>query len=73
MCDLFDIEQYNKEKNTYNWFKPATYLCLSQTTTWISNSIYLGGVFSAVQLFEVVVRFVDIGGIVDHLCLNFSL
>jgi hypothetical protein len=26
-----------------------------------------------VQLLEVVVRFVDIGGIVDHLCLNFFL
>jgi len=62
MCDLFDIEQYNKEKNTYNWFNPATYLC----------HIFVV-VFSAVQLFEVVVRFVDIGGIVDHLCLNFSL
>jgi hypothetical protein len=29
--------------------------------------------FFTVQLFEVVGRFVDIGGIVDHLCLNFFL
>ena len=29
--------------------------------------------FLTVQLFEAVVRFVDIGGIVDHLCLNFFL
>jgi len=28
-CDLFDIEQCNKErKNTYNWLNPAAYLCL---------------------------------------------
>jgi hypothetical protein len=28
-CDLFDIEQYNKErKNTYKWLNPATFLCL---------------------------------------------
>jgi hypothetical protein len=30
-------------------------------------------IFLTVQLFEVVVRFVDIGGIVDHLSLNFFL
>ena len=29
--------------------------------------------FLTVQLFEVVVRFVNINGIVDHLCLNFCL
>jgi hypothetical protein len=28
--------------------------------------------FFSVQLFKAVVRFVDIGGIVDHLCLYFS-
>jgi hypothetical protein len=67
----FDIEQYNKEKNTYNWFNPATYLCLSQTMTWISNSKCC--LFFIVQLFELVVRFDDVGGIVDHLCLNFFL
>jgi hypothetical protein len=30
-------------------------------------------IFLTVQLFEVVIRFVDIGGIVDHLSLNFFL
>jgi len=29
--------------------------------------------FFTVQLFEVVVRFDDVGEIVDHLCLNFIL
>jgi hypothetical protein len=65
---FFKLSNTIKNK-IYNWFNPVTYLSLSQTTTWISYSICL---FFTVQLFEVIVRFVDIVGIVDHLCLNFK-
>ena len=50
-----------------NWFIPVMFLCLSQSRTWISNAKCCG----LFRLFngltgELVVRFVDIGGIVDH-------
>ena len=45
-------------------------LCASQSRTWISNVNVV--VFFSVQLrWQVIVRFVDIGEIDDHLCLNF--
>ena len=52
-----------------NRFNPATLLCLSQT--WISNVI-CGGLFMFSEFrWEVILRFVDIGEIDDHHCLNF--
>jgi len=53
-----------------NWFNPATFLCLYQARTWISNVVFC--VFSHLRR-EVIVNFVDIGVIVDHHCLNFFL
>ena len=56
-----------------NWFIPAILLCLSQAMTWISKGICLG-VFCVqwVQLrWDVIIRFVDIDGIVNHYCLYF--
>ena len=52
---------------------PTICLCLSQARTWISNVI-CRGLFCVqwVQLrWEVIVGFLDIGGIDDHHCLNF--
>jgi hypothetical protein len=51
-------------------FNPATFLCLSKARTWIFKAIS-GGlfVFNGLRL-VLIVRFVDIGGIVDHHCLN---
>ena len=37
-CDIW-YWTIQSRLNTYNWFNPATYLCLSQTTNWISKSI----------------------------------
>ena len=55
-----------------NRFNPATSLCLSQARTWISNIMLLSLIFVFNELrWEVIVCFVDIGGIVDHHCLNF--
>jgi hypothetical protein len=54
-------------------FNPATFLCLSQARTWISNVI-CHSLFCVqwVQLkWEVIVRFIDIGGIDNCHCLNF--
>ena len=54
-----------------NLFNPNTLLCLFQSTTWISNIICHGlFVFSELR-WEAHVRFVDIGGIIDHHLLNF--
>jgi hypothetical protein len=39
--------------------------------TWISNTIYRGQSCSMIWKWEVIVCFVDIGGIVDHHCLRF--
>ena len=48
-----------------------TQCCLFQSTTWISNIICHGlFVFSELR-WEAHVRFVDIGGIIDHHLLNF--
>ena len=53
----------------------ATYVCLFQDKTWSSNVIprhtYVMGWFFFVFKWEVVVLFDDIGGIVDHHCLNY--
>ena len=50
-------------------FNPATFLYLSQARTWISNIIFrlffLPFLFTELR-WEVIVHFVDIGGIVDH-------
>ena len=48
-------------------FNPITFLCLSKAKIWISNVICSAFFFGV----EVIYRFVDIGGIVDHHCLNF--
>ena len=51
-----------------NGFNHVTFLCLFQARTWISNAICRG--LPYVQWYDlrslVIVRFVDIGGIVDH-------
>ena len=50
-----------------------TFLYLPQSRTWILNVVRHGlfvFLFSELR-WEVIVRFVDIGGIVDHYCLNF--
>ena len=53
---LLDIHlSIGKGCDLINKFNPVKFLCLSRAWTWISN----------------VVCFVDIGGIVDHHCLNF--
>jgi hypothetical protein len=66
-------------------FWPATFLCLSQAKTWISNAICRGLFMYNSMMSKVVVRFVQvdcwsslfnisvffyIGGIVDHHCLE---
>ena len=52
-------------------FNTVTFMCLSQVMTCISNTICRGHFFLFSDLrSEVVVRFVDIDGIVDHHCLN---
>ena len=54
-----------------NLFNPVTCLCLSKARTWISN-IPFSFCVQWVQLrWEMILRFVDIGGIDDHHCLNF--
>ena len=55
-------------------FNPVTFVCLSQTRTCISSIICRGLflVLSALR-WEVIFRFVDIGRIVDHRCLNFFI
>jgi hypothetical protein len=56
-----------------NWFNPALFVYLSQARTCISNIIImLLSLFIFSELgWEVIVCFVDIGGILDHHCLNF--
>ena len=57
----------------FNRFNSTTFLCLSQTKTWISNVIYDGlflFLFSELKR-EVIVRLIVIGGIVDYHCLSF--
>ena len=66
---------HHKGWDPMNRFDPATFLCLSHAVpTWISNVMYRNlffKMFSDLRL-EVIVRFVVIGRIVDHHCLNFS-
>ena len=66
---------HHKGWDPMNRFDPATFLCLSYAVpTWISNVMYRNlflKMFSDLRL-EVIVRFVVIGRIVDHHCLNFS-
>jgi hypothetical protein len=52
-----------------NQLNPATFLCLVQARTWISIDLLM---FNDLR-WEVIVRFVDIGGIAVHCCLNFLL
>ena len=52
---------------------PPQFLCLSQARTWISNVICHGLFMFSELRQEVFVRFVDIGGIGDHHCLNFLI
>ena len=41
-------------------------MCLFQIKTWISNVIWRDLLFCDGLMLEVIVRFVDIGGIIDH-------
>ena len=73
----FRLRSSNQEGDwgPINWFSPDTFLCLSQARTLIAiaTSYVVGGgvgVFSEWRR-EGTVRFVDVGGIVDHHCLNF--
>ena len=58
--------------DSINMFNPATCLCLSQTTTWISQRhISLSFCVQSIQTrWEMIVHFVDIGVIDDHHCSN---
>ena len=73
LYDLHDLHQIlieiDEGWDPINQFNPTTFLCLSQTRTWISNVVFF--MFNILRQ-EVGVRFVDIDGIVDHHCLNFS-
>jgi hypothetical protein len=73
LYDLHDLHQnlleIDEGWDPINQFNPTTFLCLSQTRTWISNVVVFF-MFNILRQ-EVVVRFVDIDGIVDHHCLNF--
>ena len=73
LYDLHDLHQIlieiDEGWDPINQFNPTTFLGLSQTRTWISNVVFF--MFNILRQ-EVVVRFVDIDGIVDHHCLNFS-
>jgi len=66
-CHISDWESWDP----INQFNPVTYLCLSQAgfgfqTPYVVVFIF---VFGGLR-WEVVVHFVDIGGIVHHHCLN---
>jgi hypothetical protein len=58
-----DIDSTIAGSMTINRFNPARLVFMSQTWTWFSNVIS-----SALYCLrsEVIIRFVDIGGIVDH-------
>ena len=71
-CDLFDIEQYNKEKKYMQLVKPS-HIFVPVPNDDLDFKLHVFLFFLTVQLFEAVDRFVDIGGIVDHLCLYFFL
>ena len=66
------VEDPEREDWDYiNQFNPATFLCLSQTRTWISNGIGHGLFYVQWLRWKVIVCLVDIGGTVDHHCLNY--
>jgi len=54
-----------------NRFNPATFMCLSQGRTSMFNLIFRGLCMFRELRWEVIIRFVDISGIVDHYCLHF--
>jgi len=56
-----------------NRFHPATSVYLSQAKTWIFNVMCLDHIFLVFSdlRWEVILRFVNVGVIVDHHCLNF--
>ena len=60
---------YQRRRVWINRFKTAIFLCLSQARTWISNVICCGLIYvqwiEVGEVGEVVVYFVDGGGIVD--------
>jgi hypothetical protein len=57
-----------------NWFNPTTVLCLSQARTWIFSHMPWFPLFVLGELmWEVIACFADIGGIIDHHCLNFLI
>ena len=59
--------QVLRGEDPINKFNPATILCMSEVRTWISNVICRGPLFVFSEwMWELIVRFVDIGGIVDH-------
>ena len=56
-----------------NQFNPATIFCLCHARTWIVNdkcNVVISFVINDLR-YAMVERFVDIGAIVDHHCLNF--
>jgi hypothetical protein len=60
--------------NLIHRFNPATFVCLFQARTWISNVICHGFyVFSEFSSDDrgLIVLLIDIGGTDDHHCLNF--
>ena len=61
-----DIQLSGGEGGPINRFDSATFVCMSQARTWSSNVICRGSL-----LYSVKMRFVDIGGIDNHHCLNF--
>ena len=62
--EIFKREGWDGEDwDPINRFNPATILCMSEFRTWISNVICRGTLF---VFSELIVRFVDIDGIVDH-------
>jgi hypothetical protein len=71
MYKTFHLQIKEKDCDHVNRLNTAKCVCLSQTCHWIYNVIR-----RCLFLFnnwreEVLVRFVDIDGIVDHHCLNF--
>ena len=55
-----------------NQFNSTTCLCISKARIRIPNAMRGGGMCGNFFRWMVVVRFANIGGIVDHYCLNFS-
>ena len=64
--------QLSKGKNCdpINRLNHATFLWLSQAKTWMSNIIGRGFFVFSELMWEIILRFVDIGEIFYHQCLN---